>query len=664
MAPLFVNAARHVTVWTFLYPLTIASLSLAVEDYNIPNFSVTDLRAGRRVDDLSSVLGSTGLIAITGLGVDFSKIRKTALESLCSCSESSEFLVMDGSDRTVLNDRLTTRTTLATATMSNIPLPLPVDQLTRHCGLEATEAMNALRDHVALASSGFVSALDRMIDGAASSSESQVLLRDTQGGMFTSISSIVDVSSNLEHFHVYSKEDTNGGQHDDLQSIDSSLDTHTDAGLFLSFVPARSCVNEANEEENSSFFVSVSGEIRRAVFPPGSVAIMLGVGAEHWLKVPEYLSLKATRHAVKMRVGEARAWYGMMNLVPENAIVHDSPVHTFADMRANMVMTGSNIQNRRYSDSTASSNRYISIGCGSSSSSEAHHSISSSITSPPKRVRLQMVPDSSYCNNSTNFYCWMSCLAIPDYENAEEFIKEGKSLYCLQPAVLASSGNDVKEAVEPCNDEQTGRPGGAMNSNCMGTWATTDHRVSAQKVEFNATNTGSADQPYCYGATSMFMEGFQWQGSTCVVYLFPAWTLTTHAAFVGACFGTFFFGFALEAVIKGRRSVAVMVQGKIKRLAVSTLFYGLQLTMGYMLMLVVMTYSVPLFLCIILGLMTGHFMFNINTKNLVVAEGSTPCCQNDLGKKKTISSCDDMEESLELDIVEEESSLKSCFGGS
>ena len=63
-------------------------------------------------------------------------------------------------------------------------------------------------------------------------------------------------------------------------------------------------------------------------------------------------------------------------------------------------------------------------------------------------------------------------------------------------------------------------------------------------------------------------------------------------------------------------------------------------------MLVVMTYSGPLFLCIVLGLAGGHALFNAKALlkadnengtgdgSGLVPEGITPCCQNDLGVVK------------------------------
>lgn len=47
-----------------------------------------------------------------------------------------------------------------------------------------------------------------------------------------------------------------------------------------------------------------------------------------------------------------------------------------------------------------------------------------------------------------------------------------------------------------------------------------------------------------------------------------------------------------------------------RRLCLSALIYGLQLTMGYFIMLVIMTYSGPLFISTVSGMMIGHVIFN------------------------------------------------------
>ena len=60
----------------------------------------------------------------------------------------------------------------------------------------------------------------------------------------------------------------------------------------------------------------------------------------------------------------------------------------------------------------------------------------------------------------------------------------------------------------------------------------------------------------------------------------------------------------------------------MKRLAAVFLF-GLNLVLGYLAMLVAMTYSVELFLCVVLGLMAGHAFFNVKQP---VGETIDPCC--------------------------------------
>ena len=59
-----------------------------------------------------------------------------------------------------------------------------------------------------------------------------------------------------------------------------------------------------------------------------------------------------------------------------------------------------------------------------------------------------------------------------------------------------------------------------------------------------------------------------------------------------------------------------------RRILVVTLF-GLNLVLGYLAMLVAMTYSIELFCCVVLGLCLGHLVFN--TKS-AVGESIDPCC--------------------------------------
>jgi hypothetical protein len=199
----------------------------------------------------------------------------------------------------------------------------------------------------------------------------------------------------------------------------------------------------------------------------------------------------------------------------------------------------------------------------------------------------------------------------------------------------------------------------------MGSWQPTAPGVQAQEVLVEGAQGAATEEPFCYGGTSMYMDGFQWLGSTCVIYLFPNWILNSAGKLVAACLGSVVFGAFMEYIIRMRRDVVQTMAPGWKRLGASAIFYGVQLSMGYSLMLVIMIYSAPLFLSVVVGLMGGHVLFNAKdalagstTKSKKtskiddsitpegtkegseasyceasdggVPEGSTPCCQHTL----------------------------------
>lgn len=210
--------------------------------------------------------------------------------------------------------------------------------------------------------------------------------------------------------------------------------------------------------------------------------------------------------------------------------------------------------------------------------------------------------DASQCNNSTNFFCWMTCMDIPDVDQAELYVEAGYSLYCVDEPLLDSSGGDVAKAHEQCV--------GIHNMACVGSWQKTVDGVPAAEIKVGA-NATTVEQPYCYGGTTMYMEGFQWvQSSTCVIMLFPSWVLNSAWKYVLAVIGTFLLALGLEKFIQQRRKMMEGLESGTKRLLVSGVMYGVQLTIGYMIMLIIMIYSGVLFLAVILGLVTGHVFFN------------------------------------------------------
>merc|ERR1719159_2033697 len=71
-----------------------------------------------------------------------------------------------------------------------------------------------------------------------------------------------------------------------------------------------------------------------------------------------------------------------------------------------------------------------------------------------------------------------------------------------------------------------------------------------------------------------------------------------------------------------KRRILPLINGLYRRAAIVALF-GLNIASGYFAMLVAMTYSVELFICMILGLVIGHGIFNTGA---AVGESVDPCC--------------------------------------
>uniref|UniRef100_A0A7S0DH84 Copper transporter n=1 Tax=Amorphochlora amoebiformis TaxID=1561963 RepID=A0A7S0DH84_9EUKA len=119
-------------------------------------------------------------------------------------------------------------------------------------------------------------------------------------------------------------------------------------------------------------------------------------------------------------------------------------------------------------------------------------------------------------------------------------------------------------------------------------------------------------------SVTMYMEGFVSPGDSkeaCIIFLFGGWTLDSKWKFSLACLGTVALGMVLEVLILFRRRIRDP-QNKWRRsrflfVSLEMLSYGTQVLLGYLLMLVAMTYSSPLFGCVIAGLVIGHIAFNL-----------------------------------------------------
>lgn len=138
---------------------------------------------------------------------------------------------------------------------------------------------------------------------------------------------------------------------------------------------------------------------------------------------------------------------------------------------------------------------------------------------------------------------------------------------------------------------------------------------------------------FCSGlVTSMHMGGFVWNDSEepCLVLLFREWELSSAAKFWIGVVGTFFAGIFAELLVAGRRWEAKSNSdghwtGRLHQIRGTPrlVLYAVTRCFGYFIMLIAMTYSVEMFLALLLGLTVGHGFFNMKA---TVDEDLSPCC--------------------------------------
>jgi len=157
------------------------------------------------------------------------------------------------------------------------------------------------------------------------------------------------------------------------------------------------------------------------------------------------------------------------------------------------------------------------------------------------------------------------------------------------------------------------------------------------------------NQPFCVSSNShllhggnggsggmiMYMDGFRWSladNSPCLNLFFPGWTLDTSGKFAGAVLGVLALAVVTEGISKFRYVVqrrfrqarrTSSVRSPLKHRCAIASLHTLQALMGYVLMLVTMTFSLELLLTVIVGLGLGYFLFFSEDDHHVT---TNPCC--------------------------------------
>ena len=127
---------------------------------------------------------------------------------------------------------------------------------------------------------------------------------------------------------------------------------------------------------------------------------------------------------------------------------------------------------------------------------------------------------------------------------------------------------------------------------------------------------GTGSKGFCQGMfMSMSMSGFQWsflgarnEPGDCLNYLAPAWKLDDQGKFQGAMVYTILLGVLTEGAYAFQGLLQPYIPKRLWHL-VHSLLYGIQRFMGYILMLVAMTFSWELFFSVIVGIILGRLLF-------------------------------------------------------
>jgi len=350
----------------------IYSSAVSVSALEIPRLSIRQWRSSQYSGiDLHHLLSNYGVLRFA-MGESVTETRREALINMCECQIFLDETALTSYPRDIGAKNLadgTHRITLATASIGlskTLPLPLWIEQ---ECGKDTYKSLTDLRGIVSDVVNLFVAKL-----GQKNGNKINEDLRDA-----------LSKTSHPEHFHVYNTPSSGRAGAD-------TLEFHTDAGFFLAFVPALNC--NSYQTDNESFFLE--GHDEPLSFEEDEVIIMMGAGAQYSLSsdlksgvLNEESPFVAASHALRLKPGSHRSWYGKMHLLPVSF------------------------------DETAQL---------------------------PQAERMLQQDDHtipSDCNNSTNFFCWNKCLKFPETNVSVS------SLYCLDPARVTADGN-ITSAYDAC----------------------------------------------------------------------------------------------------------------------------------------------------------------------------------------------------------------------
>mmetsp|Transcript_9761 Transcript_9761/g.21437 ORF Transcript_9761/g.21437 Transcript_9761/m.21437 type:complete len:624 (-) Transcript_9761:140-2011(-) len=413
----------------------------------------------------------------------------------------------------------------------------------------------------------------------------------------TVLQELVQNATHLEHLHRYEERPpvrtdsfsdlptamVFGGSNGATEKTSlKALDMHTDAGLLLAFVPPTAA---AGRTEESLVTVEMPGDSRpRRLSMPEKDSVVIFAGAASTL-LGDVLQWRPMPHALSLKSGfDWRAWYGVMLLLPETASVQSQQQQqqqtTFGEYWSAA---------REYviENPMPNSSRSPSLSCGDG----------------------RLLSDAPDACGKGEMECWMTCMSVAGLDSCAGGEWERSSI-----AKIATYSSLSVQCLDATSGKAWPSETGNMCPKCKPVCGYGDSAPSPSPSPSPLpTPPPTTSTDFCVPmsgdqGTTMYMDGFQWTAAspdaTCLTFLFKSWILDTKWKFILACVGAVLLGLSIEVINAVRRRFAKKKNSAPARW-MTYLLQAVTLLLAYIIMLLIMTYSLELFLASILGLALG-----------------------------------------------------------
>ena len=505
--------------------------------------------------DLESVDGATarqalGSVGALAVGVEgLAEARAAAFSGLAECLASTR--------EVSLGDGATRRT--AGGGFENGVAPHALRAGSGGEGPDCGANAAALRSLVLAAAREVANA----VDGGPRGLGGRLRRNSARSPSYESLVEVVDRGQHLEQLHSYAS------------GSGLALPAHVDAGVLVAMVAgplgdARSAAAVSAELPNGESAVLEWDDT-------SSVLFLVGDGAR-WFDWDVEPPLRPAPHALDLSLadGDARAWYGLMVLPPNDALVFGDRYDAYRARAVEQAGAG--------------------VGCGAARTDEASRALSA--------------PDVEACKTqggADGILCWLQCLEVDCDGNAAA-------------ACVDIETGDVVAGDEHCPHH------GSCEPVCLDA-----------DGSLPANFTARSDEGFCIGEgqdmhMDGFRSGFEKHAPACVNLYFTTLTLNRAWKYAGGVFLSFLVGVFVEVISKARRRLFAarkaarhaMDAERAKKLTYALVAaHQLQVVVGYLAMFAAMTYAVELFVAVCLGATVGYVLFHMDE----APAGTDPCCK-------------------------------------